>query len=324
MTTTTTTQTDRLTHLDFRPVLSSPEFRHSLAGMGAGCISSLVTVPLDVVKIRLQNQGALKPGQLEHPYKGTFGTLKTIWLQGGIRGLYRGIGPTLCGYIPTWGFYFTAYDYGKRYYSTRLKRKPEDSLVHLMSAMSAGLLSTAITNPLWVIRTRFMTQSRATAYHYSSTWSAFATIIRVEGWRTLYKGLGPSLLGVSHVCVQFPLYEKLKSWIQENQHGTPLVKHDGWISGYGILLASGISKMVASTATYPHEVLRTRLQTQTHASELKYRGLIHTVRVILHEEGVSALYKGLPTNLIRTVPAAAITILTYETLSAQLHILSAT
>lgn len=41
------------------------------------------------------------------------GTLKRIWLEEGIRGLYRGLGPTMYGYLPTWAIYFTAYDYFK-------------------------------------------------------------------------------------------------------------------------------------------------------------------------------------------------------------------
>ena len=38
------------------------------------------------------------------------------------------------------------------------------------------------------------------------------TIYRTEGFRAFYKGLLPSLIGVSHVAVQFPLYEKAKAW----------------------------------------------------------------------------------------------------------------
>lgn len=43
--------------------------KHSIAGAGAGVISSVVTCPLDVVKTRLQNQGI---GNLK--YRGTVGT----------------------------------------------------------------------------------------------------------------------------------------------------------------------------------------------------------------------------------------------------------
>lgn len=84
-----------------------------------------------------------------------------------------------------------------------------------------------------------------------------------------------------------------------------------------ILMASSLSKMAASMATYPHEVIRTRLQNQTK-KPFKYHGILHAIKVILAEEGLRGFYKGLPTNLLRTVPSSAMTILTYELLVKRL------
>lgn len=97
---------------------SHENLKHSIAGAGAGIVSSIVTCPLDVAKTRLQNQGIAKPG--EKLYKGTVGTLSRIWQEEGIRGLYRGLGPTILGYLPTWAIYFTAYDYCKSHWADEL------------------------------------------------------------------------------------------------------------------------------------------------------------------------------------------------------------
>jgi len=81
--------------------------------------------------------------------------------------------------------------------------------------------------------------------------------------------------------------------------------------------------MTASIATYPHEVIRTRLQTQKRplADDMSSDGMvkrhprggvIYTAKGIVVKEGWSGLYRGLSINLIRTVPNSAVTMLTYE------------
>ncbi|KAF9165095.1 hypothetical protein BGX21_001606 [Mortierella sp. AD011] len=287
----------------------SDQLKHSIAGAGAGLVASVVTCPLDVVKTRLQNQGLLVP--TGKSYKGTAGTLTKIWSEEGIRGLYRGLGPTIFGYLPTWAIYFTAYDYFKDLVAKKTGHHDSNWFVHnIVAAMAAGATSTTITNPLWVIKTRFMTQNEHTPYRYNNTLHAFATIYKVEGMRGFYKGLGSSLMGISHVALQFPLYEKLRFWLKSADTDQ--------VSSTNILIASSVSKMAASVATYPHEVIRTRLQNQSTYPP-KYHGIIHAVKVIYHEEGVRAFYRGMPTNLLRTVPSSALTILTYELIVGRLN-----
>ncbi|GFZ48053.1 Mitochondrial NAD(+) transporter 1 [Saitozyma sp. JCM 24511] len=214
------------------------------AGAGAGLVSSIVTCPLDVIKTRLQAQHLARDSQ---DYEGVRLTILRIWRQSGLRGFYRGLGPTLGGYLPTWGIYFTVYDLVK----DRLGGIARES-VHIVAAMTAGATGTVLTNPLWA-----QAVLPASASRYRNTPEAFLSIYRTEGLRAFYKGLLPSLIGVSHVAVQFPLYEKAKSWADRGQGGTG--DHSSLSPGT-ILMCSAFSKMVASLATYPHEVLRTRLQ----------------------------------------------------------------
>ncbi|TFL02715.1 mitochondrial carrier domain-containing protein [Pterulicium gracile] len=308
-----------------------------IAGAGGGLVASIATCPLDVIKTKLQAQRAMK-GQTG--YEGVLDTIKSVVKHDGLRGLYRGLGPTLLGYLPTWAIYFAVYDGIKTYFGEQplaggrrrellypaaqpkgyqpVMREHPWSL-HIISAMAAGASSTIATSPLWVIKTRFMTQPRNEP-KFRHTLDAAAQIYRSEGVKAFYRGLVPSLLGIAHVAVQFPLYEQLKIQAQGDSQEE--------LSTRVILLCSAIAKMTASIATYPHEVVRTRLQTKRYtihtdvSSDGMVRphrhGFISTTLKIIRREGYVGLYRGLSVNLLRTVPNSAVTMLTYELLSRHL------
>jgi solute carrier family 25 protein 33/36 len=75
------------------------------------------------------------------------------------------------------------------------------------------------------------------------------------------------------------------------------------------LATASVAKLIAAAATYPHEVIRTRLR---EANNTKYDGLVSGLIRIGKEEGYRGLYGGMGAHLIRVVPNAAIMFLTYE------------
>lgn len=97
---------------------------NALCGAFAGVASGIVTCPLDVIKTRLQAQGSFRPRTYTGPtravYKGLTGTARVIWRDDGVRGLYRGLGPMLLGYIPTWAVYMSTYEYTKGFLNERM------------------------------------------------------------------------------------------------------------------------------------------------------------------------------------------------------------
>ena len=99
-----------------------------------------------MVKIRLQN----KPSELS-----TMNIFKDIWNTYGFKGLYRGVSPTVAGYLPTWSLYFFVYDSSKRFYQTNYPGA-QDAIYHIVAALQAGALSTTVTNPLWVVRSKLL------------------------------------------------------------------------------------------------------------------------------------------------------------------------
>ncbi|KAK2739118.1 hypothetical protein FQN57_006684 [Myotisia sp. PD_48] len=334
-------------------------------GACAGVASGIVTCPLDVIKTKLQAQGGFqlrRNGKLvtEALYKGMLGTGRTVWRDEGVRGLYKGLGPMLLGYLPTWAVYLTIYDRSRDYFYDRTDNW---WLARAYASISAGACSTIVTNPIWVIKTRLMSQSLHPSstngfqapWYYKNTLDAARKMYASEGIRAFYSGLTPALIGLSHVAIQFPLYEYFKMSFT----GFGMGEHpdEGNTHWAGIGAATFLSKVCASTATYPHEVLRTRLQTQQRttpaaspegitfrgaleqpqdhgrppgfgagasssdgmANKPRYSGVIRTCQAILREEGWRAFYAGIGTNLFRAVPAAMTTMLTYEYLRNVIH-----
>jgi solute carrier family 25 (mitochondrial folate transporter), member 32 len=307
---------------------SHPAWKHLTAGCFSGVAASFVTTPLDVVKTRLQNQRIpLSPAQsnsipflfnagfvtngetrnfIPSPkYQGTVPSIYRIWRAEGLRGLYKGLYPTVIGYFPSLGIYFGIYGKSKQFYTNRFPDNP--AIAHLISAVTASVFSTTLTNPLWVVRTRMMLREKN---DWIGTWPALKKLWRKEGIRGIYSGLGPSLLGVTHVAINFPIYEKLKSWQHERNHTDRL-------SLLQILECSIVAKICATLTTYPHEVLRTRIQNQRvyHPDYVHY-GVIGTAKRMWAQEGIKSFYRGLPTTILRVVPANSITFLTYESVLA--------
>ena len=95
-----------------------------ISGGLAGAVSGLVSCPLDVIKTKLQAQGGFRASNdgvkiTTAAYRGVQGTAATIWNEEGLRGMYRGLGPMLLGYVPTWAVYLTVYNKAQAFFRTR-------------------------------------------------------------------------------------------------------------------------------------------------------------------------------------------------------------
>jgi solute carrier family 25 folate transporter 32 len=97
----------------------SDHFSPTCAGATAGLVSAVITCPLDVIKTKLQAQGGWARGSRKADvsgkprYSGLTGSARMIWRDEGLRGMYRGLGPLILGYLPTWMVYFTVYERAK-------------------------------------------------------------------------------------------------------------------------------------------------------------------------------------------------------------------
>ena len=237
----------------------SPSLVESAAGFTAGLVSTLVVHPFDVVKTRLQIEQADKPGpgaswrvvrsiaQEAAIEARNEGLGRKTGVANVVQSFYRGLMPNMVGNSVSWALYFMWYSNIKDL--VRKARGSDNQLRssdYFIASGVSGILTAVFTNPIWVIKTRMLSSARNTPGAYRSIAHGSAEIFRTEGVRGFYRGLLPSLFGVSHGAIQFMAYEQLKNrWALSRKGGK-----EG-LSNLDYLQLSAVSKIFAGSITYP-------------------------------------------------------------------------
>jgi solute carrier family 25 folate transporter 32 len=245
-------------------------FAPLVAGLCGGAASTVLLYPLDLIKVRLQvneDPGTKSSSTSASPRTKTrlssIHAFRVIIRHEGFLGLYQGLIPAVIGSAVSWGGYFFVYEGLKREYrqilssSSRSAAPPTtlNSLENFTLACFAGASMVALTNPVWLIKTRMQLQMKQAAkkHHmtkppYKGMLDAGRTIMREEGFWALYKGAGPALLLVSHGGVQFVVYEFLKRYFHYSRAQRDPEKQRQPVSerlqlSMGYLTIGAISKM---------------------------------------------------------------------------------
>ncbi|XP_017468888.1 PREDICTED: solute carrier family 25 member 36 isoform X2 [Rhagoletis zephyria] len=231
--------------------------------------------------------------------------LRHIVQNEGPRALFKGLGPNLIGVAPSRAIYFCTYSQTKNFLNSVSFLQTESPQVHILSAASAGFVSSSLTNPIWFVKTRLQLD-----YNSKVQMTVRQCINRVYsqgGIAGFYKGITASYFGICETMVHFVIYEFIKSKLIE-MHNTRNGDAKSSKDFLEFMMAGAISKTVASCIAYPHEVARTRLREEGN----KYNKFFQTLHTVWKEEGRAGLYRGLATQLVRQIPNTAIMMATYE------------
>ncbi|KAI0351348.1 mitochondrial carrier [Trametes cingulata] len=197
---------------------------------------------------------------------------------------------------------------------------PAKSWHHFVAGGLGGMCGAIVTSPFDVVKTRLQSDlfkekvstvslagngvatmtapRRNLLWHFVETGHILRDIYREESPRALFKGLGPTLVGVVPArSINFFTYGNGKQIIADRFNNG---EENSWVH----LTAAAFAGIATGTATNPIWVVKTRLQLDAHKpSEMPtgrsfFGGSIAMVKKILREEGIRGFYKGLSASYL--------------------------
>ncbi|XP_068686633.1 kidney mitochondrial carrier protein 1-like isoform X1 [Montipora foliosa] len=196
-------------------------FYNVIAGMVAGAVASAICNPTDVLKIRMQAE--YQSGSVAIR-KGLIHSFLSIFKAEGIRGLYRGVGPTAQRAAVIAGVELAVYDWVKKNILDH-KIMDDNPYTHFCASGVAGFAGAVASNPIDVVKTRMMNQrnlkvkpSGAGIVIYRSAAHCLVMTSKSEGIFALYRGFVPQFLRLLPWNVFF-----FMSFEQYKKHGDKIL-----------------------------------------------------------------------------------------------------
>nr|GEX88152.1 mitochondrial carnitine/acylcarnitine carrier-like protein [Tanacetum cinerariifolium] len=191
-----------------------------IAGAGAGVAVSILATPTELIKCRLQAQGAVVasvagPGgtvTAALKYTGPMDVAKQVLRsEGGVKGLFKGLIPTMGREVPGNAAMFGVYEAMKQYFAGGTDTSGLGRGSMIMAGGIAGGAFWISVYPTDVIKSAIQIDDYKNP-KYSGSTDAFKKILKAEGVGGLYKGFGPAMArSVPANAACFLAYEIVRS-----------------------------------------------------------------------------------------------------------------
>ncbi|CAL9737258.1 mitochondrial nicotinamide adenine dinucleotide transporter 2 [Monosporozyma servazzii] len=185
--------------------------------------------------------------------------------------------------------------------------------VHFVAGGIGGMAGAIVTCPFDLVKTRLQSDIYRKAYkssaasgnsmgyltqagtHFKETIGIISGVYKVEGFRSLFKGLGPNLVGVIPArSINFFTYGTTKELYSR-------VLNKGEETAWIHLMAAASAGIATSTATNPIWLIKTRVQLDKAGTTRKYKNSWDCCKSVLKHEGIYGLYKGLSASYLGSV-----------------------
>lgn len=284
---------------------------HSLiAGGVSGLATRLVTSPLDVIKIRLQLQ-------LHNRGDGVYRMICNIIRNEGIRGFWKGNVPGSIMYVLYGGVQFSTYSlFNNTLNQYQGKTKLNAQLQSFLVGGLSGITSSTISYPFDLLRTRFIANQNMKLKRIIDT---IRTILNQPGGRNIknfYNGCTTTIIGITiSSATMFGTYETLRIFGDKRLQ----LDSSDTLGHWTVHSAGSISGFISKLVTFPIDTIRRHQQIDNLT--LHRRNGISVMLDQLSVTGVLGLrqlYNGFSVALIKSVPATAVSLYTYEAIMQRL------
>jgi solute carrier family 25 (adenine nucleotide translocator) protein 4/5/6/31 len=190
------------------------------AGAAAGATSLTVSYPLEYTYTRMAADVGGPDGKRQ--YRGLVDCIQKTIKSDGIRGLYRGYGPSVAGIVVYRAGYFGLYDYSKTALMPSLQQK---GLALVMTkfgiALGIDIFSAMLAYPLDTVRRNMMMQSGRSANEilFTSSMGCFKHIMAKDGYRGLYKGALMNNFRAIGSAMVLVIYDELRTALNIGKKG---------------------------------------------------------------------------------------------------------
>lgn len=179
--------------------------------MVAGGIGAFVGTPTEVALIRMSSDGRLPLDQRRN-YKHAVDAMARTVREEGVKTLWRGCIPTVSRAMILNAAQLASYAHIKQMLLASKYNFKDNIFCHFVAAMCSGMLSTIISMPIDIVKTRLQGMKAAAdgTLRYTGTVNCFGQIVRHEGVFALWKGFTPYYFRLGpHTVFTFIFLEQL-------------------------------------------------------------------------------------------------------------------
>uniref|UniRef100_W5MJ93 Solute carrier family 25 member 33 n=3 Tax=Lepisosteus oculatus TaxID=7918 RepID=W5MJ93_LEPOC len=204
----------------------------------------------------------------------------------------------------------------------------KDTFLHLFAGGCGGTVGAIMTCPLEVIKTRLQSSGLSLRPIFQvqlgtlngtgmirpspvapGLFQVLRSILEKEGPRSLFRGLGPNLVGVAPSrAIYFAAYSKSKE-----KFNTVFVPNSGVVH----MCSAGFAAFITNSLMNPIWMVKTRMQLERRERGVKQMNALQCARHVYRTEGICGFYRGL-TASYAGISETIICFVIYETLKKHL------